>query len=73
MITIQYSPTSNNIQPILEKVEELTLAHKLEEKLGLEHPRLVDHDILIEGVDAILAYLLTIQGELKGWYYCACD
>lgn len=73
MITIQFSPGSDEISPILEKIEELTLAHRLEEKLDLEYPKLVDHEICIEGVDAILAYLLTIEGELKSWYFCACD
>lgn len=72
MITITYAKSDAELERILEKLKNLSLAHKLINSTEVAEIQLEDGIEKVQGEAAIQAYLEKLEGELGQWYYCSC-
>ncbi len=70
-MTLQYAKNTPVVEEILEKLTELSLAHKKEITAESQTPILIDGAQKISGREEILEHLAQVQSELKYWHSCA--
>ena len=71
-MTLQYQVLNPVVKEIEDKLKELSLAFKKQQKKSSKSLVLIDGKTKIKGKKAILEHLLQIEGELNSWYYCDC-
>ncbi|HMQ46470.1 MAG TPA: hypothetical protein PKA00_02660 [Saprospiraceae bacterium] len=71
MLIFTYTATNPQVREIIEKLEQLSLAHQViqEDGIGL---RLQEGNKVLVGFESIKTHLEELEGELKRWYYCGC-
>lgn len=72
MITISYPQKNAVLERVLEKLKELSLAHKATANPYINIIQLEDGISKVQGEAAIQKYLEELAGELDQWYYCSC-
>ncbi|HKK76717.1 MAG TPA: hypothetical protein VJ953_16690 [Saprospiraceae bacterium] len=72
MITITYPKADADLERVLEKIKDLSLAHKTVASPATAEIQLEDGITKVQGEAAIQAYLEKLEGELDQWYYCSC-
>jgi len=72
MISIQYAKPSADLSGVTARLEELSLAHSLDQVNDQQVLALVDGDHSYQGAKAIHEYLDQLASELNQWYYCDC-
>lgn len=72
MITISYTKADVELDRVLEKLKELSLAHKIVVRPTLDQVQLEDGSTKVQGETAIQTYLQELEAELDQWHYCSC-
>lgn len=72
MITISYPQKDTALERVLEKVKELSLAHRTAVNPDINVIQLEDGISKVQGEADIQQYLEELAGELDQWYYCSC-
>jgi hypothetical protein len=72
MIIISYPQKDAVLERVLEKLKELSLAHKTRASPDIKVIQLEDGISKVQGASAIQQYLEELAGELDQWYYCSC-
>lgn len=71
-MTLQYEVPNSNVQEIISKLKDLSLAFTKQKVKGLKSAVLVDGKEKIVGATAIFDHLGVLEEELDSWYYCNC-
>lgn len=69
---LHYSKMTSELEAILDRIHELTLAIQLVELSDEGDPALVDGSKKYLGLDKMNNYLNQLDNEKEQWYYCNC-
>lgn len=72
MYIIQYSVEDILLKEIQSKLEDLSLAFKVEVQPNLSNPILRNSENIWTERETIFAHLNQTEEELKRWHYCNC-
>ncbi len=72
MITLHVNPAQASHQQIIDRVKDMSLAHRIELSTD-QQLQLVHSDECYTGQAAINQYLDTLEGFVAQWYECRCD
>lgn len=72
MYILQYPNSTAQVQELEDRLRQLSLAYKVEQRTELEEIQLNDGEKLVQGFTSIQLRLDALQAELRHWYYCDC-
>jgi hypothetical protein len=72
MYTLKYATAGKEVNEIIDRFKQLSLAFQVEESADFEELRLQEGQQTIIGLENIKAHLEELSRELHRWYYCDC-
>ena len=71
-VIVQYSKLTEEIKAVENRLQQLSLQYKIEEKEALEDIVLIEGKNRHLGLDRIHSLLDQLESEREQWYYCNC-
>ena len=72
MYTLQYSAQNHQVEEIIDRLKQMSLAYKTLQSDIIQEITLNESQKSIVGFANINAYLEELGKELHQWYYCSC-
>lgn len=72
MIELIYKLENQVFLDIKERIEDLSLAYKLEKDTKIKKLSLKDGDLIYEGDKAINLHIDQLEKDIRKWWYCDC-
>lgn len=72
MYTLEYSIQNHQVEEIIDRLKQMTLAYKTVQSDTAKEVTLNESQTSIVGFTKINAYLDELGKELHQWYYCSC-
>jgi phage host-nuclease inhibitor protein Gam len=73
MLTLYYSSKTKEVAVWQDRLQRMTIKHRLIRKEELAEPQLLDGEDDIQGVASINIHLDKLEDFVKSWYEDRCD
>ena len=72
MIKLIYKLENQKLSDIKDRIEDLSLAYKLEKDEKVKKISLKDGDLIYEGSTAVNKHIDQLEKDIRKWWYCDC-
>lgn len=72
MIKLIYKLENQKLTDIKDRIEDLSLAYKLEKNEKVKTVSLEDGDLIYEGDRAVNNHIDQLEKDIRKWWYCDC-